>query len=156
MGRDNSNIVVRAGRADDADVLIPLLGELFALEGFAVDPVCQRRGLEEMLSGDSRRCVWVAQDAGEIVGMCTGQVVISTAEGGEAALVEDVIVREDRRGRGIGRMLIGAVERWARQRGIRRLQLLAAAGNTRALGFYGRLGWHPTNMICLRRFVQDD
>jgi GNAT superfamily N-acetyltransferase len=109
-----------------------------------------------MLGANPRRRVWVAQVGGRVVGMCAAQVIISTAEGGEAAIVEDVVVDRMLRRRGIGQELLAAVDRWARQRGIRRLQLLADHQNFAALNFYSRRGWLPTRMVCLRHWVRRD
>lgn len=46
---------------------------------------------------------------------------------------------------------MSAIENWARDRGVTRLQLLADLTNARALDFYDHLGWQSTRLICLRR-----
>ena len=83
--------------------------------------------------------------------MCSGQLTISTAEGGFSLLVEDVVVAEPWQGRGVGRELLAALEQWAASRKVGRLQLLADRNNTVALEFYRKLGWQPTELICQRR-----
>jgi GNAT superfamily N-acetyltransferase len=85
--------------------------------------------------------------------MCTAQIVISTAEGGPAAWVEDVVIHPEARGQGLGRRLLDAVQTWARQRGITRLQLQADRENAPALAFYHHLGWQPLRMVSLRKRV---
>jgi GNAT superfamily N-acetyltransferase len=144
---------IRDARPDDLETLAALLKELFSIEAdFEVDDIRQRKGLSMMLDGCGKhRCVKVAEADGDIVGMCTAQMLISTAEGGKVALVEDMIVAPLFRGRGIGRHLMEAIESWARQRGLTRLQLLADRTNFSALDFYDSLGWCPTRLICLRR-----
>jgi GNAT superfamily N-acetyltransferase len=130
-----------------------LLQALFSLEtDFTVDGEVQRWGLSLMLDGCGKhRCVQVAEVKGEVVGMCTAQTLISTAEGGVVALIEDMVVEEGFRGRGVGRRLMESVEAWARAHGATRLQLLADRTNFQALEFYDRIGWLPTRLICLRR-----
>lgn len=151
---DTPSAIIRPGRRKDLESLVRLLGQLFALEpDFAFDPQKQREGLRLMLTADSTRRVWVAVLGTRVAGMCTAQVVISTAEGGRAAVIEDVIVDRGYRRLGIGQALLAAVERWARRRGIRRLQLLADRQNFVALNFYSKHGWLPTRMVCLRRWV---
>jgi GNAT superfamily N-acetyltransferase len=85
--------------------------------------------------------------------MCSGQLLVSTAEGGFSLLVEDVVVDEKWRGRGVGRLMMEAISDYARGKNVRRLQLLADRNNTPALAFYHRLGWKGTELICLRAFV---
>lgn len=143
---------VRPAQRDDLPVLCALLGELFSIEAdFRPDPARQWAGLERLLAHAPEAVVLVAELDGVVVGMCTAQVLISTAEGGEAALVEDVVVRGDRRGCGIGSALLTALEAWCRRRGIRRLQLLADRANPPALDFYRARGWQPTQLMAWRK-----
>jgi GNAT superfamily N-acetyltransferase len=84
--------------------------------------------------------------------MCTGQLVISTAEGGPAVVVEDMVVDPAHRRRGVGRSLMKAMAGWAAEQGATRLQLLADKNNPPALAFYERIGWQATALICLRQY----
>jgi hypothetical protein len=54
------------------------------------------------------------------------------------------------RGHGVGRQLIHTLADWADERGLTRLQLLADRGNQAALGFYRRIDWEPTQLVCWR------
>ena len=149
----NMDVKIRNARFDDLDALTALLRELFSIEAdFAVDEQRQRRGLTLMLDGCSKhRCVKVAEVGGQVIGMCTAQTLISTAEGGIVTLVEDVVVDLQFRCQGIGRKLMESIEDWALSRGTTRMQLLADRSNFSALDFYDKIGWHPTQLICLRR-----
>lgn len=147
-------VVIRPARADDVEAMVELLRIIFGVESdFAFDAARHRRALKFMLVDAVNRYVAVACCAGRIVGMCTAQVIISTAEGGPAAWVEDMVVAQPHRGRGVGRRLLGAIEQWAGSRGIRRLQLLADRDNSPALEFYSHVGWTGTKLICLRRVL---
>lgn len=144
---------IRAAEDRDLDRLVLLLKTLFAIEeDFRFDENLQRRGLAMML-GNRRACVLVAEAEEGVIGMCTGQVTVSTAEGGPALLVEDVVVLPHWQRRDVGRSLMTAMTDWARARGISRLQLLADATNENALAFYHRLGWQRTQLICLRNVL---
>ena len=143
-------IRVRSATEADLPALVELLQALFALEAdFQPDPERQRRGLAAMLSNRDRRLVLVAETGGSVVGMATGQLVISTAEGGAACLVEDVVVTAERRGQGIGGVLLDQVAKWAAARGATRLQLVADRENEAALRFYDRRGWRRTRLVAL-------
>jgi GNAT superfamily N-acetyltransferase len=145
---------VRIRPATEADLpaLVRLLGILFSIEAdFRPDPQRQLLGLGLLLA-DPRRCaVLVAERGGEVIGMVTAQLVISTAEGGPSALVEDLVVEVGARGGGVGAGLVREIERWALERGATRLQLLADRGNAPALAFYARMGWGRTRLVALRR-----
>ncbi len=143
---------IRLARSSDLPTLVRLLGELFSIEAdFTPDPAAQDRGLALMLADPQRRAVIVAEAAGSVIGMVTGQLLVSTAEGGLSVLVEDMVVDGRHRGHGVGRVLLHAIEQWAVERGATRLQLLADRENTPALAFYARAGWGSTQLVCMRR-----
>ena len=144
-------VLIRQAVLQDLDDCLVLLRILFTLEAdFSFDTSRQRRGLQLLL--DRRNAaVLVAESRNRVIGMCTGQIVISTAEGGPSVLVEDMVVLPNQRGRGVGRSLMQAMITWAGERNCTRLQLLADRNNRPALEFYRQLNWQQTDMICLRR-----
>jgi GNAT superfamily N-acetyltransferase len=154
-------VVIREAAERDLDSLVELLAMLFSLESdFQPDADRQRRGLELMLGsgaarGAASRLVLVAEahDPRRIVGMATAQLVISTAEGGPALLVEDVVVRPEARGRGVGRALLDRLAEWGRGLRATRMQLLADSDNAPAAAFYAACGFNPTNLVCLRHML---
>jgi GNAT superfamily N-acetyltransferase len=146
------SVRIRTACTPDLDAMVGLIEQLFALEpDYGFDAAKVRRGLGLLLNSEETAALWVAELDGQVVGMCSAQIVISTAEGGRVAWVEDVVVRHDLHGSGIGRRLLDAVSTWAKRHGISRLQLLADAENAAALNFYRRLDWQTTRMICLRQ-----
>ena len=147
-------VKIRSAEPADLDRLVSVLAALFSIEDdCAFDEQKQRFGLALMLENE-RGCVLVAEAEGRVVGMCTGQLLVSTAEGGLSLLVEDVVVDEQWRGHGVGRLLIEAISGWAKANKVSRLQLLADRNNMPALDFYWSLGWQTTELICLRTFLQ--
>ena len=145
---------IRSAEPADLDSLVSLLAALFSIEeDFVFDAPKQRRGLTLMLENE-RGCVLVAEAEGEVVGMCSGQLLVSTAEGGLSLLVEDVVVHEPWRRRGVGRLLLEAISGWAKAKKVSRLHLLADRNNILALDFYRHQGWHTTELICLRAMPQ--
>ena len=146
-----AGLALRGATALDVAALVDLLGVLFTIEAdFQPDPERQRDGLALLLASPARSTVLVAERAGGVVGMVTAQLVVSTAEGGPSAWVEDLVVLASERRRGTGRALLEAARAWAATRGARRLQLLADRDNASALAFYARLGWSGTQLVCLR------
>lgn len=146
-------IKIRPAEQSDIRSMVLLLQQLFAIEeDFHFDAVRQRKGLE-LLLGAENGVIMVAGDKHAVIGMGSGQLVISTAEGGPSLLVEDVVVQPSWQGRGIGTRLLQTLGDWGSARGARRMQLLADQNNAVALDFYHRRGWQQTQLICLRKFV---
>lgn len=146
-------VAIRPARQQDLEQLVELLRLLFSVEeDFNIDFGKQYQGLALMLNND-RGQVLAAEVDGRVVGMVTGQLVVSTAEGGPSVLVEDMVVASGQRGRGVGRALLTALAHWARQQGATRMQLLADVNNQPALGYYRHLGWQDTALVCRRQYI---
>ena len=146
-------VTVRKATTDDMDQLTQLLHTLFTIEeDFTCNEPRQRCGLQLILRNPAA-LIMVAETESTVIGMCSGQLTISTAEGGLALLVEDLVVKEEYRGLGAGRKLAESLELWADGNGVSRLQLLADRCNEPALDFYNHLGWQSTQLICLRKRI---
>jgi ribosomal protein S18 acetylase RimI-like enzyme len=144
--------IVPAG-IGDIPAMTALLGLLFRLESdFMPDPRKQQEGLRLLLHSPTASA-WVARTTEQVVGMVTLQTVVSTAEGGKAAVLEDLIVAPAFRRNGIGRTLVNTVLDYAQANGIRRIQLLADVHNVGAIIFYRALDWKQTNLVALRRLI---
>lgn len=138
---------IRTATTDDIPALAELLHQLFAIEtDFTPDYPKQAQGLDLLLKQPSA-IIFVAEEDGQVIGMCTIQVIISTAMGMEVGAVEDVIVDVDHRGRGIGSALMTTAEQWAMQNKLGRLQLRADKTNGQALCFYRQQGWTQSNLV---------
>jgi GNAT superfamily N-acetyltransferase len=150
-----TDIIIRQARPGDIAGMCELLEDLFTIEsGFSPDIEKQARGLGLLLTASvGSSFVAVATRGNVVIGMGSVQVVVSTAEGGLAGLVEDIIVHKDFRGTGVGSKLLARIALWASQNGITRLQLLAAVDNMRALDFYEHRGWNRTGLTCLRKLL---
>lgn len=144
-------ITIRTAESPDVAQLAELLKELFAVEAdFVFDRDTQVRGLKQLLDS-GKDCIFVAESDKRVVGMCSLQTLISTAEGGPVDLLEDLIVTAEFRHRGVGEKLLAAAADWAGRQGLKRLQLLADKNNGPALKFYEKQSWQSTQLICLRK-----
>ena len=146
-------ITIRTAKPSDIAQLVELLKELFTIEAdFDFDQEKQACGLNLLLNSE-KDCILVAESLNDhkVLGMCTVQTLISTAEGGTVGLLEDLIVAVDFRNQGIASKLISEAVNWAECRGLKRLQLLADKNNLPALNFYQKQGWESTQLVCLRK-----
>ncbi|WP_340122861.1 N-acetyltransferase [Methylobacter svalbardensis] len=146
-------INIRTAKPDDIPQLIALLKALFAIEAdFDFDQDKQTLGLQLLLK-NGQACILVAEasDDKKLRGMCSIQILISTAEGGEVGLLEDLVVAADFRNQGIGEKLLAEAVYWSERQGLKRLQLLADKNNLLALAFYEKQDWQSTQLVCLKR-----
>ena len=140
-----------AAKSADLPRLVELLGMLFESEAeFAANPEKQRAGLQAILADPMKGTIFVARDGRQVVAMASLLYTVSTAEGGKAALFEDLVVAPEHRKRGIGQALLKHVVAEARKEGVLRITLLTDMQNERAQAMYRRAGFVGSPMKPMR------
>ena len=135
----------------DLPQMVELLGVLFTDEAeFQPDPGKQKRALETILGNPTIGRLFVAREGKRVVAMASLLYTVSTAEGGKAALFEDLVVHPDERKRGIGEALLKHVVDQARAEGVMRITLLTDMQNERAQAMYRRVGFVGSPMKPMR------
>jgi [ribosomal protein S18]-alanine N-acetyltransferase len=92
---------------------------------------------EIVLEGGVRRCLFVAEAEGLLLGFAVGAVMGS----GDSAELESVAVRGEAQRRGVGRALCDAVADWCRLQGATALELEVRAASAGAIALYGGMGF---------------
>jgi ribosomal protein S18 acetylase RimI-like enzyme len=151
MQHPGTGITVRPASLTDVPQLANLLAILFSQEAdFTPDAGKQQRGLRMLLENQHTGMLFCAESAGGVIGMVSILFSVSTAEGGRAAWLEDMIVHPDWRDRGIGRKLLEEALRRAREAGCLRVTLLTDPSNEEAMRFYSRAGFSRSAMVPMR------
>jgi GNAT superfamily N-acetyltransferase len=139
-------IDVRPARDEDAPAVAELLGHL----GYPAPPFEIPARLARLRArGDAETLVAVAD--GRVVGLATVHARNVLHHARPVVQLTALVVPPDMRGRGVGRALVGVVERWAADRGADRLVLTTALHRAEAPGFYERLGFEHTGRRYARR-----
>jgi GNAT superfamily N-acetyltransferase len=128
---------LRAAVPEDSGAVFALARE-FATS-FVVEETAFREAFAELLGAPHAR-ICVALSSEEIAGYLLGFDHPAFYANGRVAWVEEVMVHAECRGRGVGRMLMGAFEEWARARGCK----LVALATRRASAFYMALGYEES------------
>jgi GNAT superfamily N-acetyltransferase len=145
------NLRFEAASVKDLPQLVELLGELFEQEAeFTPDAAKQETALKMILADPRLGKLFVARDGRQVVAMASLLYTVSTAEGGRAALFEDLVVRPDYRKQGIGARLLEYVISQARAEGLLRLTLLTDMQNESAQVLYRKLGFVGSPMKPMR------
>ncbi len=134
-------MTIRPASRGDLPAMAALLGELFSIEDdFTVDALRQSSALSLLLEHPDA-VLLVALIGDEVAGMISMQRIVSTATGGYAGLIEDLVVSGRFRRRKIGSALLHAVKGEANKRSWTRLSLGADVRNAPALSFYRHHGF---------------
>ncbi|ABE48706.1 GNAT family N-acetyltransferase [Methylobacillus flagellatus] len=147
--------ILRTAEPADIPALCGLLQQLFSIEqDFTPNPAKQAAGLRLLLGKPDRGAILVAVLAnGEVIGMVSAQLVVSTAQGSPAAWIEDMVIDAQYRGLGLGRQLLHQALDWAKAHGATRAQLLVDMDNQPAIAYYDHLGWNTTRLQARNIFL---
>jgi GNAT superfamily N-acetyltransferase len=100
--------------------------------------------IEQWLAG-SGSTVLVAEEAGDIVGLAVLLTRLPSAFAGavprKVIQLDNLVVRVDRRGHGIGDRLLAETQRWSREQGATHIEVGVHAFNHDARRFYERFGF---------------
>ncbi len=139
--------------ATDADLLLELMAEYYACDGLHFNPVLARGALVELLADERLGRAWLIRDdqAGpaSVVGYIFLTFGFSLEFGGRFGLVDELYVRPECRGRGLGAAALALAERTAAQMGFRAIRLEVEHENRRAQELYARIGFnaHPRDLM---------
>ena len=144
-------------KATPADIpaLSELLSALFSQEAeFTPNSEAQAKGLNQIIRNPEVGAVLVAREGGQVVGMVNLLFTVSTALGGQVALLEDMVVSSQARGAGVGSELLDQAISFARAQGCKRITLLTDRENESAQRFYGKKGFVVSGMVPMRRDIK--
>jgi GNAT superfamily N-acetyltransferase len=132
---------IRAATTEDVPAMVELVRELAAYERAAEEVQLTPELLSSALFGD-RPAVFahVATVDGEVAGFALWFVTFSTWLGRHGIYLEDLYVRPERRGEGLGRALLAELARVCIERGYGRLEWSVLDWNTPAIEFYRAQG----------------
>lgn len=89
--------------------------------------------------------VWLAYDEDGLAAICVVCYAISTSMGAVVAKLDDVSVRVDRRGKGIGTALLEQLKEQLRKEAVTRIDVAVHVDNPEARRFYEALGFVGLN-----------
>jgi len=133
-----NDIIIRPAVPADCPQMMELVRELAHYEKALDEVTVSLQHFEE--SGFGPQPVWwayVAETEGRIVGFALYYIRYSTWKG-QRMYLEDIVVTEEWRGRGIGRMLMDQLMRTARDKGFSGIAWQVLEWNEPAIRFYKR------------------
>ena len=144
--------LIRKAKKEDVSAILQLINELaaFEKEPDAVE-VTENELLQYGFGGNPLYTCFVAEVEGKVEGMALVYYRFSTWKGRTVHL-EDLIVRENKRGTGLGSALYKKVIDFAKEQGAKRTEWVVLDWNKPAIEFYERSGakvfkdWYTVQM----------
>jgi diamine N-acetyltransferase len=126
----------------EAARVVPLMARLYRHDPSHFDPARALRVSEWLLDNPDWGGIWILEAEGRDAGYMVLTVCASIEFHGRMALLDELYVDDEFRGRGCGPEAIDFASEWARARGFTALRLELAADNAHALHVYRKAGFY--------------
>jgi GNAT superfamily N-acetyltransferase len=137
-----ANATIRMAAVEDAPVLAALVERYWCFERIQGYDGPRIEALLRILLGDSRAgAAWLAHDGATAIGYLLVVYVFSLEHGGLTAEIDELYVRDDRRGVGVGAQLVAASEGFLASLGCKNVALQLGRNNHAGRTFYEKRGY---------------
>jgi ribosomal protein S18 acetylase RimI-like enzyme len=143
----------RTADTSDADALVEMMRDFNAHERIAFDEGEVRAALARLFADDSLGLACLILLDGEVAGYVVIAFGFSIEFRGRDAFVDELFVKDEFRGRGLGSAAVRFAEGVCRGRGVRALHLEVERENTRAQSVYRRAGFADHDRYLLTKWL---
>lgn len=143
-----------AADANGEDILIALMREFYAVEHLAFDERVARAALRQILRNGALGSVYLIRFGEDVAGYVVLTFGFSLEFHGRDALIDELYLREEFRGKGLGRAALMFVEEVCRREGIKALHLEVDRVNTRAQEVYRAAGYRDHDRYLLTKWME--
>ena len=143
----------RTAGASDADALVEMMRDFNAHERIAFDEREVRAVLARLFADDALGLACLILLGGEVAGYVVITFGFSIEFRGRDAFIDELFLKDEYRGLGLGAAAIRLAEGVCRRRGVRALHLEVERENTRAQSLYRRAGFLDHDRYLLTKWL---
>ncbi len=151
----SSSITIRKATQNDIETIFNFICELAVYEKLRDDVTATPEILMDSLFVKKQAEVIIAEEEGRALGFALYFHNFSTFKGRACLYLEDIFVKEEQRGRGIGKMLFKRLAQIAIERGCERFDWAVLDWNKPSIEFYKSLGALPMDDWTVFRLTGD-
>jgi GNAT superfamily N-acetyltransferase len=156
MAGDSQKLTIRFAEIEDSQTILNLIKELSVYEKLAHTVINDEDLLKEKLFGKTKFAeVLIADFENQSVGFALFFHNYSTFVGKPGIYLEDLYVKPDMRGKGIGKALFLELIKIAKERDCGRVEWSVLNWNTPAIDFYKSMGAIPMDEWTVYRLTSD-
>lgn len=149
--------LIRSAKESDVPAILSMIRELAEFEKLLHEVTATEDRLRENLFGPKAAAeALMVETAGKAVGFTLFFHNFSTFLGQKGLYIEDIYVRPEHRGRGLGKKIFRALARIAAERNCGRMEWSVLDWNEKAIRFYRQLGAKPMDEWTVQRLTRDD
>ncbi|MGH9843409.1 MAG: GNAT family N-acetyltransferase [Blastocatellia bacterium] len=137
----------------DAELLLEMMRDFYAHEELVFEKTAARRALEGLINDSSfGRVVLICNEA-EVIGYAVLTFGYSLEFHGRDAFVDEIYLREDARGQGMGQRVLAYLTEVCAENGVRALHLEVERKNAAAQSAYRKFGFEDHDRYLMTKWI---
>lgn len=142
--------------ADDSDIeaLLAMMREFYAHDGLRFDEAAARRALQGVIHEPNLGRVFLILEEGEVAGYAVLTFGYSLEFHGRDAFVDEIYLRDEYRGKGIGKRALEFLSTVCAESGARALHLEVERRNTNAQQVYHKFGFEDHDRYLMTKWIE--
>jgi ribosomal protein S18 acetylase RimI-like enzyme len=150
------NINYKPAGRNDIPLLLELMSEFYVIEHLPYDSLIITKGMEKFFSSDVYGKCWIINVDKILVGYILLTFGFSFEYHGVDALIDEFYIREEYRGKGIGKQTLEYVEQELTSLGIKAFHLEVDRQNFYAQSLYRKYGFEDHDRYLMTKWISKD
>lgn len=134
------NLKIRETNEEDCELILSLIKEIAEYEKMSDEVIATEETLRESIFNNNRAEVVILELDEKPVGYALFFYNFSTFVGRSGLYLEDIFIKKEARGRGIGKEVFKFIAKKAREEGCKRIEWVCLDWNEPSIKFYKSLG----------------
>ena len=134
---------------ENIDTIVSMMQDFYAIDGYDMDPAVSRENFKTFLDDQNLGQSWLIKENDLVLGYIIVVYFFSFEFKGRVALLDELFLNADARGKGVGRKAVEFVKDYVQEQGCKLLLLEVESHNLPAQKLYESQGFdfHPRNIM---------
>ncbi len=146
-------IIFKKAEISDIKIILVMMSEFYTHEKLDYNQSVLQSALEGLINNGSAGEVRVINYGSNIAGYFVLTFTYSLEYGGKNALLDELYVRENFRGKGIGRQVLSFIEEFCREKSIHAIHLQVKKFNPLAKRLYTAVGFEEVDRVFMTKVL---
>lgn len=145
----------RPAVSGDVDAIVAMMRGYYGQDGYTFVESEARAAALMLINDPTLGRLWVARDGDEVVGYVAVALGFSFEYRGREAFVDELLIAESHRGRGLGREALEIAEAYCREAGVNALHLEVERHRENAVELYRRRGFADYGRYLMTKWLTE-
>lgn len=150
------NVSFQIANVGNCEIILELMREYYAFDNLPLDETAAQNALKQILADESLGRIWLIVADEKTAGYAVLTLGFSLEYHGRDAFIDEIYLREDFRGQGIGKKALRFLDGKCREFGVRALHLEVERENENARKIYLKNGFADHDRFLMTKWIKEN